>query len=55
MFTEIHFLILFERDYVSLTNNVFLDDKNEANFMKIDFSEVADKLLYLRVVSPLSR
>ena len=33
-----------------MTNNVFLDEKNEANFMKIDLSEVAGKLLYIRVV-----
>lgn len=36
-----YILILFERNYVSLTNNTFLDDKNEASFMTIDLSQVA--------------
>lgn len=44
MSTEIYFLILFEKNYVSLTNNVFLGEKNEVNPLKTDLSEVADKL-----------
>lgn len=42
--TEIYLLILFEINYVSLTNNVFLDGKNEVNHMKIKLSETADEL-----------
>lgn len=41
--TEIYFLIPFERNYVNQTNNVFLDDKNEANDMKTDLPEAANK------------
>ena len=41
--TEIYFLILFERNYVNQTNNVFLEDKNEANDMKTDLPEAANK------------
>lgn len=48
--TEIYLVILFERNYVNLTNNVFLDDKNEVNHMKINLSEAANKLLYVRAV-----
>lgn len=51
---EIYLVILLERNYVNLTNNVFLDDKNEVNHMKINLSEAANKLLYVRAALLLS-
>lgn len=54
MGTEIYLLILLERNYINLTTNVLLDEKNEVNHMKINLSEAADKLLYTRVVLLLS-
>lgn len=41
--TEIYFLILFERNYVSQTNTVFLDDQHEASDMKTDLPEAVNK------------
>ena len=41
--TEIYFLILFERNYVSQTNTVFLDDKHEAIDMKTDLPKAVNK------------
>lgn len=52
--TEIYLAILFERNYVNLTDNVFLGDKNEVNHVKINLSEAANKLLSIRAVSLLS-
>lgn len=40
---EIYFLILFERNYVSQTNTVFLDDKHEASDMKTDLPKAVNK------------
>ena len=41
--TEIYFLILFERNYVSQPNTVFLDDKHEAIDMKTDLPKAMNK------------
>ena len=41
--TEIYFLILFERNYVSQTNTVFLDDKHEVSDMKTDLPKAVNK------------
>lgn len=54
MATEVYFVILFEKIYF-LTNGVFLDDKYEANYLKTDLSEAANKLLYIWIASFLPR